>query len=155
MLALDQWKPALIESRVLSRFEKVSCALYFTCSQITGCLWPESSRSVAVGANNLLGMRELPKLKSGLETIDRLIQSESAVRYQAHRATLFVAPRLELASQSDDFILRRRTMRLARRFEKGGKELGSSRSGNSRLRSGLETKAAAQKDGHSCVGKLF
>ena len=42
--------------------------------------------------------------------IDCFNPSGSAVRYQAYRATLSCGARLELAGQSDDFILR--TMRL-------------------------------------------
>ena len=45
-------------------------------------------------------------------TIDCFNPSGSAVRYQAYRATLSCGARLELAGQSDDFILRQRTMRL-------------------------------------------
>ena len=47
---------------------------------------------------------------NGQRTIDCFNPSESAVRYQAHRATLSCGARLELAGQSDDFILRQRAM---------------------------------------------
>jgi hypothetical protein len=90
------------------------------------------------------------------ETIDCFNPSGSAVRCQAHRATLSCGARLELAGQSDDFILRQRTMRLESVLKKTAKIGQVPDPGNSCLMSDVQAKVAAPNGTATfCVGKLM